>query len=137
MPLTLQDLYAQPRFIEKVEQLITAEIMSRKFPTLNPDAVDPMKATPIAVSLDKVEFSNEDEERIQGEVIVSARLAAHANIALASKLRTAGGVEETTQDISQDFRGSMNFSLPWSWQARTIEFVLESVQIALTDLRTA
>jgi hypothetical protein len=137
MPLTLQDLYAEPRFIENVEQPIAAEIMTREFPTPSSDAVDSMKAKPIAVSIDKVEFSNEKEERIEGEVIVSARIATRAKITLASKVRTAGGIEDSTQVISQDFRGLMNFRLPWSWQERSIEFVLKSVQIALRDLQIA
>jgi len=137
MALSLQDLYADPRFIQKVEQSITAEIMRRKFPTLNPSAIDPSKAIPVAVSLDEVTFSDEDEERIQGEVIVSASLVGRANIALAPKIRTAEGMEEAIEDSSKEFTGSINFSLPWSWQARTLDFVTESVQVALTDLRIA
>jgi hypothetical protein len=137
MPLTLQDLYAHPRFIEKVEQPITAEIMRRKFQTQNPGAVEPLRASPIAVSLHPVQFSDEDEERIQGEVIVTAALRVRADIALSLKVRTAERTEEVTEDMNQEFTGSMNFSLPWSWQARTMDFVLESVQVALTELRPA
>jgi hypothetical protein len=29
----------------------------------------------------------------------------------------------------------MNFSLPWGWQARDLNFVAESVQVALNDLQ--
>jgi hypothetical protein len=137
MPITLQDLYAQPGFIEKVEQPIRIEIMRRKFDTQNPTALNPAKASPIAVSLDTVTFSNEDEERIQGEVIITTEIAVRAKIALSFKSRTNDHIEEVTEDTSRDFTGSMNFSLPWSWQARSVDFVLESVQVALTELLPA
>ena len=117
MPITLEDLYVHPKFIEKVERPIKAEIMRWMFPT-----GDSTPASPSAVTLNSVKFSDEDEERIQGEVVVSARMSVDATIT-------------TTQDINQTFEGFMNFSLPWGWQARDARFVAESAQIALNDLR--
>jgi hypothetical protein len=117
MPTTLEDLYVHPKFIEKVERPIKAEIMSWTFP-----GGDSIPVRPSAVTLNSVRFSDEDEERIQGEVVVSARMSVDATIT-------------TTQDINQTFEGFMNFSLPWGWQARDARFVAESAQIALNDLR--
>ena len=131
MPLTFQDLYADPRFIEKVEKSIKAEIMSWTFETKNPDAVDP-EVSPIAVSLGPMKFSDEDEERIQGEVVASARFTATGEITTRVKVRTGN---EVTENITEEFNGFMNFSLPWSWQARSVDFVIESVQVALNDLQ--
>ena len=112
MPISLEDLYAHPKFIEKVERPIKAKIMSWKFPSGNPSAV----------TLNSVTFSGEDEERIQGEVVVSSRLSANATIT-------------TTEDINETLEGFMNFSLPWGWQARDTRFVAESAQVVLNDLR--
>jgi hypothetical protein len=117
MPTSLEDLYANPKFMEKVERPIKATIMSWKFPAENPSGV-----TPTAVTLNSVNFSDEDEERIQGEVIVSSRMSTNATIT-------------TTEDITETFEGFMNFSLPWGWQARDVRFVAESAQVALNDLR--
>ena len=135
MPTTLQDLYAQPKFIEKVEQPIKAEIMSWTFETNNPKAINPSEVPPIAVSLGTVKFSGEDEERIQGEVVVSSRIAVSAEITTKFKMQTADQVEDVTEDVTQDFTGFMNFSLPWGWQARDVDFVTESAQVKLNDLR--
>jgi hypothetical protein len=135
MPITLQDLYAQPKFIEKVEQPIKAEIMSWTFETENPKAINPSEVPPIAVSLGTVKFSGEDEERIQGEVVVSSRIAVSAQITTQVKLQTADQNEDVTEDITQELKGFMNFSLPWGWQARDINFVTESAQVKLNDLR--
>jgi hypothetical protein len=134
MPITLQDLYAHPLFIEKAEQPIKAEIMSWTFETQSPGAINPSRVKPIAVSLDTLKFSGEDEERIQGEVIVSARMAVHADIAIAFEVQS-DQIEHVTEDIAQDLEGHMNFSLPWGWQARDLNFVTESVQVVLNDLR--
>jgi hypothetical protein len=117
MPTTLEDLYVHPKFIAKVEQPIIAEIMSWTFPS-----GDATPVKPSAVTLDSVKFSDEDEERIQGEVVVSARMSVDATV-------------NTTQEIKQTFEGFMNFSLPWGWQARDARFVAESAQIALNELR--
>ena len=117
MPITLEDLYVYPKFIEKVERPIKAKIMSWRFPTDDSSA-----ATPTAVTLNNVTFSDEDEERIQGEVVVSARVSVNATVT-------------TTQDINQTFEGFMNFSLPWGWQDRDARFVAESAQVVLNDLR--
>jgi hypothetical protein len=122
MPLTLQDLYAHPEFIAKVEQPIKAEIMSWTFDDENSAA-----ATPAGVSLDPVKFFEEDEERIQGEVIVMSKLEVGAEIS------TRSG-EQASGNLHRDVKGVMNFSLPWSWQAKDLAFVVESAQIALTDL---
>lgn len=116
MPITLEDLYAHPKFIEKVERPIKAKIMTWKFPAGNPSAV-----TPSAVALNSVKFSDEDEERIQGEVVVSSKMSANATIT-------------TTEDITETFEGFMNFSLPWGWQGRDVRFVAESAQVVLNDL---
>jgi hypothetical protein len=72
--------------------------------------------------LNSVKFSDEDEERIQGEVVVSARMSTEATIT-------------TTEDMTQTFEGFMNFSLPWGWQGRDVRFVSESAQVVLNDLR--
>ena len=135
MPITLQDLYADPLFIGKVERSIKAEIMSWTFETQNPKAINPSTVAPMAVSLDTVKFSGEDEERIQGEVVISSRIAVSAHITTQFKVRTADQDEDVTEDITQDFKGFMNFSLPWGWQARDIKFVTESAQVVLNDLR--
>jgi hypothetical protein len=124
MPLTLQDLYAHPEFIAKVEQPIKAEIMGWTF-----DRESPGTATPTGVSLGTVRFFEEDEERIQGEVVVMSKLEVGADIS------TRSG-EQTSENIHRDVNGVMNFSLPWSWQAKDLEFVVESAQVALTDLWT-
>jgi hypothetical protein len=117
MPITLEDLYAHPKFIEKMERPIKAKIMSWKFPAGSPSSV-----TPSAVTLNSVNFSDEDEERIQGEVVVSSSVSVNATI-------TAG------ENITETFEGFMNFSLPWGWQGRDVRFVAESAQVALNDLR--
>jgi hypothetical protein len=117
MPTTLEDLYVHPKFVEKVERPIKAEIMTWTFPT-----GDSAPTRPSAITLNSVRFSDEDEERIQGEIVVSARMSVDATIT-------------TTQDINQTFEGFMNFSLPWGWQGRDIRFVAESAQVALNDLR--
>lgn len=137
MAITLQDLYVHPLFIEKVEQAIKAKIMSWKFGTENPKAINPSEVQPIAVSLGTVKFSDEDEERIQGEVVVSSRLAVSADIATQFKARTGDQDEDATEHITQDFKGFVNFSLPWGWQARDVNFVAESAQVVLNDLRPA
>jgi hypothetical protein len=116
MATTLEDLYVHPKFIEKVERPIKAKIMSWTYP-----GADSAPARPSAVTLNSVRFSDEDEERIQGEVVVSARMFVDATIT-------------TSQDINQTFEGFMNFSLPWGWQARDVRFVAESAQVALNDL---
>jgi hypothetical protein len=123
MPLTLQDLYAHPEFIAKVEQRIKAEIMSWTF-----DRDSSGTATPTGVSLGTVRFFEEDEERIQGEVVVMSKVEVGADIS------TRSG--EHSENIHRDVKGVMNFSLPWSWQAKDLEFVVESAQVALTDLWT-
>ena len=115
MATTLEDLYAHPKFMEKVERPIKAKILSWKFP--NSSGV-----TPTAVTLNRIKFSDEDEERIQGEVVVSARMSTEATIT-------------TTEDVTQTFEGFMNFSLPWGWQGRDVRFVAESAQVVLNDLR--
>ena len=117
MPTTLEDLYVHPKFIEKVEQPIKAKIMSWTFPVGGSPATSPS-----AVTLNSVRFSDEDEERIQGEVVVSARMSVDATIT-------------TSEQTNQAFEGFMNFSLPWGWQARDVRFVAESAQVALNDLR--
>jgi hypothetical protein len=137
MPITLEDLYADPLFIEKVEQPIKAEIMSWTFETKNPKAINPSTVKPIAVSLDTVKFSGEDEERIQGEVVISSRIAVSAHITTQFKVRTDAQDEDVTEEITQDFKGFMNFSLPWGWQAKGIKFVTESAKVVLNDLRPA
>ena len=135
MPITLQDLYAQPMFIEKVEHPIKAEIMSWTFETENPKAINPSEVPPIAVSLGTVKFSGEDEERIQGEVVVSSRIAVSAQIT--TQVQTADQQEKMTEDITQELKGFMNFSLPWGWQAKELNFVTESAKVKLNDLRPA
>ena len=135
MPITLQDLYAHPLFVEKAERPIKAKIMSWTFETQNPGAINPSKVAPIAVSLGTLKFSGEDEERIQGEVIVSARMAVHADIVTTFEVQSGDQIEHVTEDIGQDLEGHMNFSLPWGWQARDLNFVVESVQVVLNDLR--
>jgi hypothetical protein len=117
MPTTLEDLYVHPKFIEKVERPIIAELMSWTFPSGNS-----APTRPSAITLNKVRFSDEDEERIQGEVVVSARMSVDATIS-------------TIEEINETFEGFMNFSLPWGWQARDVRFVTESAQVALNDLR--
>lgn len=117
MPITLEDLYTHPKFVEKVERPIKAKIMSWKFPPGNPSA-----AAPAGVTLNNVNFSDEDEERIQGEVVVSSRVSVNATVT-------------TTEDTTQTFEGHMNFSLPWGWQGRDTRFVAESAQVVLNDLR--
>ena len=117
MPTTLEDLYVHPKFVEKVERPIKAEIMTWTFPTS-----DSAPTRPSAITLNNVRFSDEDEERIQGEVVVSARMSVDATIT-------------TTEEINQTFEGFMNFSLPWGWQGREVRFVAESAQVALNDLR--
>jgi hypothetical protein len=116
MPIILEDLYAHPKFVEKFERPIKAKIMSWKFPAGNPSAV-----TPKDVTLNSVKFFDEDEERIQGEIVVSAGMSVNATIT-------------TTEDITQSFEGFMNFSLPWGWQGRDVRFVTESAQVVLNDL---
>ena len=133
MPIALQDLYAQSKFIEKVEKPIKAKIMTWTFETENPKATNPSKASPMGVAPGPVTFSDEDEERIQGEVIVSARIAGTASVTI--RFKTADQNEEATEAITQDFKGHMNFSLPWGWQAKDIRFVTESAQVALTELQ--
>ena len=133
MPITLQDLYAQSKFIEKVERPIKAKIMTWTFEPENPKAIVPSKSSPIGVAPGPVKFSDEDEERIQGEVIVSARIAGTASIT--TRFKTVDQNEDATENITQDFKGHMNFSLPWGWQAKDIKFVTESAQVALTELR--
>ena len=135
MPITLQDLYAQPEFIEKVEQPIKAEIMSWTFETNNPKAINPSEVPPIAVSLGTVKFSGEDEERIQGEVVVSSRIAVSAQIT--TQVQTADQQGKMTEDITQELKGFMNFSLPWGWQAKGLNFVTESAKVTLNHLRPA
>ena len=135
MPITLQDLYAQPEFIKKVEQPIKAEIMSWTFETENPKAINPSEVPPIAVSLGTVKFSGEDEERIQGEVVVSSRIAVRAQIT--TQVQTADQPEKVTEDITQELKGFMNFSLPWGWQAKGLSFVTESAKVKLNHLRPA
>jgi hypothetical protein len=135
MPITLQDLYAQPEFIEKVERPIKAEIMTWTFETENPKAIDPSEVPPIAVSLGTVKFSGEDEERIQGEVVVSSRIAVSARIT--TQVQTADQQEKMTEDITQELNGFMNFSLPWGWQAKELNFVTESAKVKLNHLRRA
>ena len=135
MPITLQDLYAQPEFIEKVERPIKVEIMSWTFETENPKAIDPSEVPPIAVSLGTVKFSGEDEERIQGEVVVSSRIAVSAQIT--TRVQTADQQEKMTEDITQELNGFMNFSLPWGWQAKELKFVTESAKVKLNHLRPA
>jgi hypothetical protein len=134
MPTTLEDLYAHPKFVEKFERPIKAKIMSWKFQAGNSRAT-PSAAKPIAVSLNNLKFSDEDEERIQGEVIVSARVSVDATVTTQLKEQTADQAKDVTKDITQTCEGSMNFSLPWGWQDREIRFVAESAQVALTDLR--
>jgi hypothetical protein len=135
MPITLQDLYAQPEFIEKVERPIKAEIMTWTFETENPKAIDPSEVPPIAVYLGTVKFSGEDEERIQGEVVVSSRIAVSAQIT--TQVQTADQQEKMTEDITQELNGFMNFSLPWGWQAKELNFVTESAKVKLNHLRPA
>ena len=135
MPITLQDLYAQPLFIEKVEQPIKAEIMSWTFETENPKAINPSEVPPVAVSLGTVRFSGEDEERIQGEVVVSSRIAVSAQIT--TRVETADQPEKVTEDITQELKGFMNFSLPWGWQAKELNFVTESAKVKLNYLQPA
>jgi hypothetical protein len=117
MPISLEDLYVHPTFIEKVERPIKAKIMSWKFPAGSPSAV-----TPSAIALNSVSFSDEDEERIQGEVVVCSRISANATIT-------------ATENITEIFEGFMNFSLPWGWQGRDVRFVAESAQVVLNELR--
>ena len=81
------------------------------------------------VSLGTVRFFEEDEERIQGEVVVTSKVEVGADISTRS-----GG--QASDNIHRDVKGVMNFSLPWSWQAKDLEFVVESAQVALTDLWT-
>ena len=135
MPITLQDLYAQPMFIEKVEQPIKAEIMSWTFETENPKAINPSEVPPIAVSLGTVRFSGEDEERIQGETVVSSRIAVSAQIT--TQVQTADQQTGITEDITQELKGFMNFSLPWGWQAKELNFVTESAKVKLNRLLPA
>ena len=135
MPITLQDLYAQPMFIEKVEQPIKAEIMSWTFETENPKAINPSEVPPIAVSLGTVRFSGEDEERIQGETVVSSRIAVSAQIT--TQVQTADQQKGITEDITQELKGFMNFSLPWGWQAKELNFVTESAKVKLNRLLPA
>ncbi|HEY5770475.1 MAG TPA: hypothetical protein VIS71_11565 [Terrimicrobium sp.] len=135
MPITLQDLYAQPMFIEKVEQPIKAEIMSWTFETENPKAINPSEVPPIAVSLGTVRFSGEDEERIQGETVVSSRIAVSAQIT--TQVQTADQQTGMTEDITQELKGFMNFSLPWGWQAKELNFVTESAKVKLNRLLPA
>ena len=136
MPITLQDLYAQPLFIEKVEQPIKAEIMSWTFETENPKAINPSEVPPVAVSLGPVRFYGEDEEeRIQGEVVVSSRIAVSATIT--TQVQTADQPEKVTEDITQELKGFMNFSLPWGWQAKELNFVTESAKVKLNYLQPA
>jgi hypothetical protein len=135
MPLTLQDLYADPKFMEKVEKAIQAEIMSWTFETGTPNAINASEVSPIAVSLGPVNFSDEDEERIQGEVVVTARFTVTGDITTGFKVRTVGQEEYKTEKIKEDFNGVMNFSLPWSWQARSVDFVTESAQVSLNELQ--
>ena len=131
MPITLQDLYADPKFIEKVEKVLKAEIMSWTFETKNPDAVDP-DVSPIAVFLGPVKFSDEDEERIQGEAVATARIEVTGEIT--TRYRVGAG-EEVTEKITEDFNGFMNFSLPWSWHVRPLSFATESAHVALDELQ--
>ncbi|HEY5707008.1 MAG TPA: hypothetical protein VIS96_15710 [Terrimicrobiaceae bacterium] len=135
MATTLQDLYAHPLIIEKVERPIKARIMSWKFETGNPQAVNPSNAAPIAVSLDTVKYSGEDEERIQGEVVVSSRIAVRADITTQFTVRSANQLEDASEKIAQDLQGFLNFSLPLGWQGRDVNFVADSAQVALNDLR--
>jgi hypothetical protein len=135
MPITLQDLYAQPIFIEKVERAIKAEIMSWTFEIENPKAIDPSEVPPIAVSLGAVKFSGEDEERIQGEVVVSSRIAVSAQIT--TQVQIADQSEKITEETTQELKGFMNFSLPWGWQAKQLNFVTESAKVKLNYLGPA
>jgi hypothetical protein len=135
MPITLQDLYAHPLFIEKAERPIKAKIMSWTFEIQNPKAVNPSRVPPVALSLGALRFSGEDEERIQGEVIVSARMTVHADIATTFEVQSGDQIEHETEDFGLNLAGHMNFSLPWGWQARDLNFVAESVQVALNDLQ--
>jgi len=135
MPITLKDLYAHPKFVEKVEQPIKAKIMSWTFKTENPNALNPSAVSPIAVTLNNVKFSDEDEERIQGEVVISSRISVSAKVTTQFKEQAADQAKDVTEDITQTFNGFMNFSLPWGWQAKDIRFVAESAQVVLNDLR--
>jgi hypothetical protein len=135
MPITLHDLYANPEFIEKVKKEIQAEIMSWTFETDRPNAINPSEVSPIAVSLGPVNFSDEDEERIQGEVVVTARFTLTAEITTGFKVKTNDREEYVTEKINEDFNGFANFSLPWSWQAKSVDFVIESAQVSLNDLQ--
>ncbi|MGB7839789.1 MAG: hypothetical protein WBL40_16940, partial [Terrimicrobiaceae bacterium] len=65
-------------------------------------------------------------------VVTSARFTVTGEITARTRVRTGN---EVTENITEEFNGFMNFSLPWSWQARSIDFVIESVQVALNDLQ--
>ena len=82
-----------------------------------------------------VKFSGEDEERIQGEVVVSSRIAVSAQIT--TQVQTADQQGKMTEDITQELKGFMNFSLPWGWQAKGLNFVTESAKVTLNHLRPA
>ena len=79
-----------------------------------------------------MKFSDEDEERIQGEVVTSARFTVTGEITIRVKVGTG---EDVMENITEEFNGFMNFSLPWSWQARSLDFVTESAQVTLNDLQ--
>jgi hypothetical protein len=137
MPTTLEDLYVHPKFVEKVERPIKAKISSLTFQTQKPTALNPSAVKPIGVTLNSVKFWGEDEERIQGEVVVSAKASIDATVTLQFKERVDDQVKDVTEEIPQALEAYMNFSLPWGWQAKDVRFVAESAHVLLNDLRRA
>jgi hypothetical protein len=109
--------------------------MSWTFETGRPNAINPSEVSPIAVSLGPVNFSDEEEERIQGEVVVTARITVTGEITTGFMVKTDGREEHVTEDIKEDFNGFVNFSLPWSWQAKSVDFVTESAHVTLNELQ--
>ena len=99
MPNSLQDLYAQPAFRTKVQGGLEA-----KARTLGISPTD----------LANFELSDENEDRLQGEINFSAKVSA--------------GV------AGSGLNGELDFAVPWDWVDMEIAEVADMARVEVIDL---
>jgi hypothetical protein len=56
---------------------------------------------------------------------------------ITTQVQTADQPKKVTENITQELKGFMNFSLPWGWQAKELNFVTESAKVKLNYLQPA
>jgi len=128
--ISLQDLLAEPLFVQKIQDPIQAAVMASTFEVVYPDGQGTGEATPVSAEISGLSLAAGEEDKIEGEILYPMVATFKAAITVAYEFEGMA----RQQAIESHFAADSHVTLPWTWADLSPAEAAEAAFVELVGL---